>query len=87
MVVLLLGLVFAGLLGHALRVAYGAPVPATTTVHPVRAARGPAWPSVVAVATLAAVVVLFGLYVPAQVSDLLEQVVAVLAPVSGEVGR
>jgi hypothetical protein len=86
LVVVLLGLAFAGLLGHALRLAYGAPVPAAT-IHPVRSVGGPAWPSVVAVATLAAVVVLFGLHVPAQAGDLLQQAVAVLAPVSGEVGR
>jgi hydrogenase-4 component F len=89
-VVLLLGLVFAGLLAQALRIVYGAPPGEEAAV----AQRGrPARPwreDVVWVATivpLGALVLMFGLYVPVPVTDLLNDVSAVLQPLSESASR
>jgi hydrogenase-4 component F len=86
-VVVLLGVAFAGLLGHALRLAYATP----TTAHPAHQAplesRLLRWSPYIAAAPLIAVIVLFGIHVPAQVNDLLDDVAAVLAPLSGEAAQ
>jgi hydrogenase-4 component F len=84
-IVFLLALAFAGLLAHALRVTFGSPSPATgvATPHSDRAR----WLSVVAAAPLAAAVVLFGIYVPDHVSELIRQVGVVLALPAGGSGR
>jgi hydrogenase-4 component F len=73
-VVFLLGLAFAGLLAHGLRVACGVPLPAAAG----RAKAG--WLPAIAVAPLVVLVVLLGIRVPPPVTDLLWQVAGVLAP-------
>jgi hydrogenase-4 component F len=90
LVVILLGLIFAGLLAQGLRVIYGAP-----TARSVAAAHGGRpdrpWREdrlwIAAVAPLALAVIVFGLYVPGPVSDLFDDVSAVLQPVSGTASR
>lgn len=79
-VIFLLALAFAGLLTHALRVAYGTPPPSvrTSTARPLQG--NPRWLPLLATVPLAAVVILFGVHVPDQVSQVLQQVAVVLAP-------
>jgi hydrogenase-4 component F len=89
-VVLLLGLVFAGLLAQGLRVVYGSPpregAAAPHGVQPTRPWREDVmW--VATIVPLGALVLMFGLYVPEPVTDLLNDVSAVLQPVSGSASR
>ncbi|MGH2559525.1 MAG: hydrogenase 4 subunit F, partial [Thermomicrobiales bacterium] len=70
-VVLLLGLIFAGLIGNALRIAYGTPPSASDHADLRRDWRAYA-PAICALAPLALVMLLFGVYVPSHVGDLLE---------------
>jgi hydrogenase-4 component F len=84
-VVLLLGIVFAGMLAHVLRVAYGTP-PGDTARAAAPRRRGDLL-TVAALLPLAAVVLLFGVYVPESISDLLDDVVTVLAPPEGIAAR
>jgi hydrogenase-4 component F len=79
-VIALLALGFAGLLAHALRVVYGSPPPPVLSAFPT-AQRG-RWLSLIASAPLIALVFLFGIHVPEQVSDLLRQVATVVTPLS-----
>jgi hydrogenase-4 component F len=86
-VVLLLGAIFAGILAQTLRLAYG-PAPAAVTSDP---GTGHRWwsdgPRLAALVPLAAVIVLFGIYVPGPVSDLLNDVGSLVAPPSGTASR
>jgi hydrogenase-4 component F len=88
-VVLLLGIAFAGLLAHALRLAYGAPSPAARGDHPTSPGGDLPlrWPSLLAVIPLIALVLLFGIHVPAQVNVLPRDVASALEPPSREVVR
>ncbi|HUG15736.1 MAG TPA: hydrogenase 4 subunit F [Thermomicrobiales bacterium] len=77
-VVLLLGVIFAGMVAHALRIAYGARGP--SDAH----ASGPSGPRfdlpwLAAIIPLAALVVVFGLVVPEPISALFEDVAGVLS--------
>jgi hydrogenase-4 component F len=82
--IFLLALVFAGLLAHALRVVYDTPPPTAALTAPVHSPSAAArWLPVLASAPLAALVILFGIHVPDQVSDLLRQVAVVLTPLAG----
>jgi hydrogenase-4 component F len=82
-VVLLLGIAFAGLLSHALRLSYGAPTPESATAQAMPlAVSSLRWPMFVAGVPLVAIVLLFGIHVPAQVNDLLHDVASVLQPAS-----
>ncbi|MEZ4568740.1 MAG: proton-conducting transporter membrane subunit [Thermomicrobiales bacterium] len=90
LVIVLLGLIFAGLLAQGLRIVYGSPanrlVPATHGSDPGRSWREDAlW--VAAVVPMVAAVVVFGLYVPGPVTDLFDDVSAVLQPVSATASR
>jgi hydrogenase-4 component F len=80
-IVMLLGLIFAGLLAQALRIVYGVPIERSAN-PPTRSWREDI-PWLAAVAPLAAIVLLFGLYVPGPVTDLFDDAYAVLQPVSG----
>ncbi|HEX5165072.1 MAG TPA: proton-conducting transporter membrane subunit, partial [Thermomicrobiales bacterium] len=86
-VVLLLGAIFAGILAQTLRLAYGTPPAALVS----GGGTGHRWwsdgPRLAAVAPLVAIVVLFGIYVPGPVSDLLHDVATMVAPVSGTAAR
>ncbi|MGH2560392.1 MAG: hypothetical protein ACRDJH_15125, partial [Thermomicrobiales bacterium] len=87
-VVLLLGLIFAGLIGNALRIVYGTPpADAAHDASDHADIRGD-WRAyaltICALAPLALVMLLFGIHVPGHVGDLLDQVAAVLRP-PGEV--
>jgi hydrogenase-4 component F len=86
-VIFLLALAFAGLLGHALRMAYGTAPPAVAETAARGASPGVRWLSVAAAAPLAVLVVLLGVHVPDQVSDLLQQATLVLTPMAGGSGR
>jgi hydrogenase-4 component F len=85
-VIILLGLAFAGLVGHAIRLAYGAPprAPAPVGQTVASASRTARWPTAVATVPLVLVILLLGIHVPEQVDDLLGEVAAVLAPLSGD---
>jgi hypothetical protein len=85
-VIFLLALAFAGLVGHALRMAYGTAPPAVAEAAG-SASPGVRWLSIAAAAPLAVLVVLFGVHVPDQVSDLLQQATLVLTPMAGGSGR
>jgi hydrogenase-4 component F len=89
-VMLLLGVIFAGMLAHGLRLAYGTP-PREDEVASHGGGLARSWradvPWLAGVVPLALVVVLFGVYVPGPVSDLFADAVAVLTPVSGTAGR
>lgn len=85
LVVLLLGLIFAGLMGQALRIIYGAPGAAPRIAH-VGGWRDDI-PWVVAVVPIAAAVLVFGLYVPTPITDLFDDVYVALQPVSGSALR
>lgn len=85
-VVLLLGIAFAGLLGHVLGLAYGAPSPPSSARLMPHASRLN-WAPFLAGAPLVALVILFGIHVPNQVSDLLHDVALVLEPLSQEAMR
>jgi hydrogenase-4 component F len=74
-VVFLLALGFAGLLAHALRVVYGSPPTAMAVLPTAQSGR---WLSMVASVPLVALVLLFGIHVPEQVSELLRQVATVV---------
>jgi hydrogenase-4 component F len=78
-VLFLLALAFAGLLTHALRVAYGAPP--VSERRSLRPCSGSRWLPIVAAAPLALLVLLLGIHVPEPVSDLVRQVGLVLTPV------
>jgi hydrogenase-4 component F len=80
---LLLGITFAGLLSHAIRLSYGAPTPDSPTAHAVpTSVSSLRWPMFVAGVPLVAIILLFGIHVPAQVNDLLHDVASVLQPAS-----
>jgi hydrogenase-4 component F len=83
-VAFLLALAFAGLLAHALRVVYGTPPTAITALRIGQRGR---WLSLIASAPLVALVLLLGIHVPDQVSDLLQQVAAVVTPIGGGSSR
>jgi hypothetical protein len=78
----LLGIAFAGLLSHALRVSYGTPSPEAPSAHGAPALR---WPMLAAGIPLVAVILLFGIHVPDQVNNLLHDVATILEPASTEV--
>jgi hydrogenase-4 component F len=84
-VVLLLGAIFAGLLMHTLRIAYGTPPPLQTSAHdghtPVRLDWRGQTTMLIALAPLAIVMVWFGVHVPAGVERLLDDVAVGLGPV------
>jgi hydrogenase-4 component F len=85
-VVLLLGVIFAGLLMHALRVGYGTPPAALIASHDGRVAarfvgQGQAT-TLAALAPLVVVMVWFGVHVPAGVERLFDDVAVVLGPVA-----
>lgn len=90
LVVILLGLIFAGLLAQGLRVVYGAP-PAEDVALSHGGAPRRAWRDdllwVAAVVPLALGVVLLGLYVPAPVTDLFDDVSATLQPLATTASR
>jgi len=85
-VVLLLGVIFAGMLMQALRVSYGAPSGGRVGAHGVKDAARFDWraerTTLLALAPLAIAMVLFGVHVPGGVEDLLEDVSVVLGPVA-----
>lgn len=87
---LLLGVIFAGMLAHALRLAYGTP-PREDEVAAHGGGLSRSWradpPWLAGVVPLALVIVLFGVYVPGPVADLFDDAAAVLAPLSGTAGR
>ena len=89
-VMLLLGVIFAGMLAHALRLAYGTP-PREEEVAGHGGGLGRSWradlPWLAGLLPLAVVVVLFGVYLPGPVADLFDDAAAVLMPVSGTAGR
>jgi hydrogenase-4 component F len=83
-VIALLGIVFAGFIRHALKIAYGPRNPSGEL--PARIARPFASLSaVIAVAPLLVVMLLFGLHVPGPVQDLAHQIAGILEPASREV--
>ena len=88
-VVLLLGVAFAALLGHAIGLAYGTPRRTTGAVgHPAApVTRGPRWSLAAAAIPLVAVVLLFGIHVPGAVDEFLRDVASVLEPISVEATR
>jgi hydrogenase-4 component F len=80
-VLLLLGVIFGGLLRHALAMAYGGPpnpVPSPGGDRPL----GLGWSTAAGLAPLLLVMVLFGLYVPGPVATLLREIVAIVEPAS-----
>ena len=85
-VVLLLGVIFAGMLMQALRVSYGAPSGGRVGAHGVKDAARFDWraerTTLLALAPLAIAMVLFGVHVPGGVEHLLEDVSVVLGPVA-----
>lgn len=87
---LLLGLIFAGMLAHALRLSYGAP-PREEEITSHGGGLQRSWradlPWLAGIIPLALVVVLFGVYLPGPVADLFQDAAAVLTPVSGTAGR
>ncbi|HLT20873.1 MAG TPA: hydrogenase 4 subunit F [Thermomicrobiales bacterium] len=90
LVVVLLGLIFAGLLAQGLRVVYGAPpaedVAASHGGSPRRVWREDLlW--IAAVAPLALAVLLLGLHVPGPVTDLFDDVSATLQPLATTASR
>jgi hydrogenase-4 component F len=82
-VIFLLALAFAGLLAHALRVAYGPPPVTAERIPPT----GGRWLPLLASAPLAVMVLLLGIHVPDQFSAFLQQVAHVLVPASGGIVR
>lgn len=85
-VMLLLGLIFAGMLAHGMRLLYGTPSRMRGHGEANRTWRSDL-PWLAGLAPLLLVIVLFGVYVPSPVSDLLDDAVAVLTPLSGTAGR
>ena len=84
-IIFLLALAFAGLLAHGLRVSFGAPSP---TVHvTARSGHTARLLPVLAAAPLAAMVLLFGIFVPESVSDLIREVGAILSVPAGGSGQ
>jgi hydrogenase-4 component F len=85
-VVLVLGAIFAGMVMQTMRVSYGTPPAASAPAHDGREAARFEWraqvTTLVALAPLAVVMVLFGVHVPAQVERLLDDVAVVLGPVA-----
>jgi hydrogenase-4 component F len=81
-ILFLLALAFAGLLSHALRVTYGTP-PITAEKLPGRPGTPARWLPFAAAAPLAALVLLFGIHVPEQFSDLVREVALVLTQSAG----
>jgi hydrogenase-4 component F len=85
-VVLLLGVIFAGMLGQALRVGYGTSPAGVAALHGGTTAIRYDWraraTTFVALAPLAIVMVLFGVHVPGGVERLLDDVAVVLGPVA-----
>jgi hydrogenase-4 component F len=85
-VVLLLGVIFAGMLGQALRVGYGTTPAGVVALHdggdPGRFDWSARATTLVALAPLAIVMVLFGVHVPGGVKRLLDDVAVVLGPVA-----
>jgi hydrogenase-4 component F len=77
-VVLLLGVIFAGMLAQTLRLAYGPP----HVTRESNATAGRDWwsnaPQLAALAPLAAIVLLFGVYLPDPVSELFDDVAAIV---------
>jgi hydrogenase-4 component F len=84
-VVLLLGLLFAGLLAHALRIAYGQAGDGARA-HPTPPVRRD-WLALASIAPLAAVMLLLGVHVPHDVSTLFSDVAAILSPTPGVASR
>jgi hydrogenase-4 component F len=88
-VTLLLGLAFAALLGHAIGLAYGTPgrLPTPSGRAVAHMTWGSRWSLVVAAVPLVAVILLLGVHVPAPVDDFLQDVTAVLEPLTVEATR